>query len=223
MQCVTLCGVVSVDKPSLTLSPTTPNQLIMLIGSDALSLDAGGRWRKGSELLTPQPAGTGRCTRSSHSKGSVCRSSFPPNPPPPLTLSAKCKAQNIWAYLFYVCLLGLRAFEQKQGDDREKFTPGDLHTAATINSVTLRATLFPCESVGAIHHPTALRPAATGHTAWTKQDRRLILLSLLDFNWKGICLWLNFLSCLSQSLVDQKKCKLKENILDVPGFKVEHG
>lgn len=40
---VSHCGVVSVDKPSLTLSPTTPNQLIMLIGSDALSLDAGGR------------------------------------------------------------------------------------------------------------------------------------------------------------------------------------
>lgn len=92
-----------------------------------------------------------------------------------------------------------------------------------------RSTLWPWgplsrrESVGAIHHPTALRPAATGHTAWTKQDRRLIFLSLLDFNWKGICLWLNFLSCLSQSLVDQKKCKLKENILDVPGFIVEHG
>lgn len=44
----------------------------------------------------------------------------------------------------------------------------------------------------------------TGYIAWTEQGRRLILLSLLDFNWKGICLWLNFLSCLSQSLVDQR-------------------
>lgn len=87
-----------------------------------------------------------------------------PPTPPPLTLSAKCKAQNIWAYLFYVCLFGLRAFEQKQGDDREKFTPGDLHTAATINSVTLRATLFPCESVGAIHHPTALPSSHRAHS-----------------------------------------------------------
>lgn len=221
MQCVTLCGVVSVDKPSLTLSPTTPNQLIMLIGSDALSLDAGGRWWR---LGAPHPTACWHWQMHQEFplKGKCLQKLLPP-PPPPLTLSAKCKAQNIWAYLFYVCLLGLRAFEQKQGDDREKFTPGDLHTAATINSVTLRATLFPCESVGAIHHPTALHPAATGHTAWTKQDRRLILLSLLDFNWKAICLWLNFLSCLSQSLVDQKKCKLKENILDVPGFKVEHG
>lgn len=46
--------------------------------------------------------------------------------------------------------------------------------------------------------------------AWPELERGLILLSLLDFNWKGICLWLNFLSCLSWSQVDQMKCKLKE-------------
>lgn len=66
-----------------------------------------------------------------------------PSPPSLMTPSAKCKAQNIWAYLFYVCLLGLGAFEQNKGDAQEKFTPGDLHAAATINSVTLRATLSP--------------------------------------------------------------------------------
>lgn len=66
-----------------------------------------------------------------------------PFPPSLMTPSAKCKAQNIWAYLFYLSLLVVGAFEQKQGDARERFTPGDLHAAATISAVTLRATLSP--------------------------------------------------------------------------------
>lgn len=177
---------------------------------------------EGSELLTPQPAGTGRCTRSSHSKGSVCRSSFPPNPPPhwPFQQSAKPK---ISGHIFSMSVCWGWGLLSKSRVMTERNSPLGTCTQQP------RSTLWPWGPLS-FHASLWVQfitpqhcPAATGHTAWTKQDRRLILLSLLDFNWKGICLWLNFLSCLSQSLVDQKKCKLKENILDVPGFKVEHG
>lgn len=190
-----------------------------------------GGWREGSEPLTPQPAGTGTCTKSSHPKGHDCRGSFPPS---------WCRLQQSWEWspqylssrITFPCPTAVHGghFGQEwglcQGTEHPMLLQSNTSLVTCIPEAWLETQPWgrpsPCKSVGAIPHLAVFPPAAVGCTAWTEQGRGLILLSLLDFNWKRICLWLNFLSCLSWSLVDQKKCKLKENILDVSDFKVEH-
>lgn len=190
-----------------------------------------GGWRGGSEALTPQPAGAGRCTKSSYPKRHGCRGFFPPLWCP-LQQSSGWSSQYLssgvtfpWPTAVFWGHYG-QEWVVCQGKEHPMLLLRNSSLVTCIQQAWLEpwpwGRLSPRKPAGVIRHPAGFPPGTTGRAAWTEQGRGLILLSLLDFNWKGICLWLNFLPCLSWSLVDQKKCKLKENILDVPDFKVEH-
>lgn len=149
------------------------------------------RWREGPESLTPQPAGTGRCSKSTHPKGCSWRGSFP-HPWFHLQKSSGWSPQFLSSGMTsHVLLLYVRGISNTSGlYARARSIPccsRGTHPVICIQQAWLEPQPGerppPREPVCAICH---LSVFLSGAAACVEQGRRLILLSLQEFNWKGI-------------------------------------
>lgn len=229
MHFVQHCTEVSVNKVSLSSSPIPPNQLIQIINDAPRPIAEGGM--KG-RLRAPYPTARWhwQMQQKLPPKGMWLQMLLSPSLMP-LPQSLGWSPQYLSSGITFPCPTAVHRghFGQEGVVCQERSTPccsrGTHHqwpaSSRHDRSHSSGGDPLPV-SWGCDSPPCSVSPGATGCAPWAEQGRGLILQSLLDFNWKRIYLWLNFLSCLSWSLVDQKKCKLKENILDVPDFKVEH-
>lgn len=151
-----------------------------------------GGWSKGSESLTPQPADTSRCTKSSHPKEFSWRRSFP-LPWFPLQKSSGRSPQFPSSGITpCVLLLYVRGISSMSGlYAKARSYPMLLQRNSSLVTCIQQAWLEPQPW----EKPPPRKPVCavcylsvfpSGAAAWIEQGRGLILLPLQEFNWKGI-------------------------------------
>lgn len=153
-----------------------------------------GCWRgdeeKSQSPLTPQPAGTGRCSKSKHpptQRDTVVEVPFPV-PKSPFR-EAQGEAHNFWTleWLPMSCCCMWGAFQTQVG-----CMPGQgiSHAAPEEFMQWPASSRHDWSHSHGLHEPVCaichISVFPSGAAAWLEQGRGLILLSLQEFNWKGI-------------------------------------